>query len=252
MLLTAKKKFNLNPEKGVKYMFDNGLIPESADCVANLLFECDGLKKAAIGDYLGEKADFNLEVLEFQALRTFLWHFRLPGEAQKIDRIMEQFAKHYCQHNPGTFDHQDTCYTLCYATIMLNTSLYNPSVSSKERMSLEDFIQLTSSVNVSKDLITLIYNSIRNEAFKFPGEDDGRDVSVFFQAEKQGWLSKQGMRYKTWNRRHFVLSDKCLYYFEFPNDKEPKGIIPLETFEFAQWMIKPGLTLLKSTPRRLM
>uniref|UniRef100_A0A915CK94 SEC7 domain-containing protein n=1 Tax=Ditylenchus dipsaci TaxID=166011 RepID=A0A915CK94_9BILA len=92
MLLTAKKKFNLNPEKGVKYMFDNGLIPESADCVANLLFECDGLKKAAI----------------VQALRTFLWHFRLPGEAQKIDRIMEQFAKHYCQHNPGTFDHQDS------------------------------------------------------------------------------------------------------------------------------------------------
>uniref|UniRef100_A0A915CKW6 Uncharacterized protein n=1 Tax=Ditylenchus dipsaci TaxID=166011 RepID=A0A915CKW6_9BILA len=99
-----------------------------------------------------------------------------------------------------------------------------PSVSSKERMSLEDFIQLTSSMNVSKDLITLIYNSIRNEAFKFPGEDDGRDVSVFFQAEKQGWLSKQGMRYKT-ESKTFCFKRQCLYYFEFPNDKEPKGII---------------------------
>jgi len=30
------------------------------------------------------------------ALRSFLWSFRLPGEAQKIDRIMEHFAKRFC------------------------------------------------------------------------------------------------------------------------------------------------------------
>lgn len=28
--------------------------------------------------------------------------------------------------------------------------------------------------------------------------------------------------------RWFILSDKCLYYFEFTTDKEPRGIIPLE------------------------
>lgn len=35
--------------------------------------------------------------------RQFLWSFRLPGEAQKIDRMMEAFAQRYCQCNPGVF-----------------------------------------------------------------------------------------------------------------------------------------------------
>ena len=39
--------------------------------------------------------------LEFlPALRLFLDGFRLPGEAQKIDRLMEKFANQYCDCNP--------------------------------------------------------------------------------------------------------------------------------------------------------
>ena len=34
------------------------------------------------------------------ALRLFLESFRLPGEAQKIDRLMEKFASRYCENNP--------------------------------------------------------------------------------------------------------------------------------------------------------
>lgn len=34
------------------------------------------------------------------ALRGFLEGFRLPGEAQKIDRLMEKFAARYCETNP--------------------------------------------------------------------------------------------------------------------------------------------------------
>lgn len=34
------------------------------------------------------------------ALRIFLDKFRLPGEAQKIDRMMEKFAARYCETNP--------------------------------------------------------------------------------------------------------------------------------------------------------
>ena len=34
------------------------------------------------------------------ALRLFLSNFRLPGEAQKIDRLMEKFASRYLETNP--------------------------------------------------------------------------------------------------------------------------------------------------------
>lgn len=44
-----------------------------------------------------------------QALRQFLWSFRLPGEAQKIDRMMEAFAQRYCQCNAGVFTSTGKC-----------------------------------------------------------------------------------------------------------------------------------------------
>lgn len=43
--------------------------------------------------------------------RQFLWSFRLPGEAQKIDRMMEAFASRYCQCNPGVFQSTGTSLT---------------------------------------------------------------------------------------------------------------------------------------------
>jgi len=39
----------------------------------------------------------------FPICRQFLWSFRLPGEAQKIDRMMECFAERYCELNPDVF-----------------------------------------------------------------------------------------------------------------------------------------------------
>ena len=44
-----------------------------------------------------------LTCLNSPLYRQFLWSFRLPGEAQKIDRMMECFAERYCELNPGVF-----------------------------------------------------------------------------------------------------------------------------------------------------
>jgi hypothetical protein len=45
-----------------------------------------------------------------KALRHFLHGFRLPGEAQKIDRLMEKFAARFCEDHPGRFKSVDTAY----------------------------------------------------------------------------------------------------------------------------------------------
>jgi Sec7-like guanine-nucleotide exchange factor len=39
----------------------------------------------------------------YNANRKLLSKFRLPGEAQKIDRIMNSFALKYCENNPNEF-----------------------------------------------------------------------------------------------------------------------------------------------------
>lgn len=62
--------------------------------------------QAMIGDYLGQREEFpssvmhayvdalNFSQMKFdKAIRMFLNGFCLPGEAQKIDRIMEKFAE---------------------------------------------------------------------------------------------------------------------------------------------------------------
>jgi len=72
------------------------------------------------------------------------------------------------------------------------------------------------------------YNSIKREPFKIPVDDGNDFMLTFFNPIREGWLWKQGGRYKNWKRRWFILNDGCLYYFEFTADKEPRGIIPLE------------------------
>ncbi|XP_076337379.1 cytohesin-1-like isoform X2 [Tachypleus tridentatus] len=245
-LSIGKKKFNMDPKKGIEYLIEHRLLQSTAENVAQFLYKGEGLNKTAIGDYLGERNDFNMKVLDafvdlhdftdlilVQALRQFLWSFRLPGEAQKIDRMMEKFAQRYCQLNPGVFSNIDTCYVLSFAIIMLNTSLHNPSV--KEKPSVEQFINMNRGINNGGDLphelIMSLYDSIKQEPFKIP-EDDGNDLMhTFFNPDREGWLWKQGGRYKSWKRRWFILNDNCLYYFEYTTDKEPRGIIPLENVQ---------------------
>lgn len=65
------------------------------------------------------------------ALRKFLQGFRLPGESQIIDRMMEKFAERYCACNPGAFSTADCAYVLAYAIIMLNTDAHNPMLKDK-------------------------------------------------------------------------------------------------------------------------
>lgn len=248
-LSIGSKKFNMDPKKGIEYLIENELLQETPDDVAQFLYKGEGLSKAAIGDYLGERNDFNIEVLkafvnlhEFsdtilvQALRQFLWSFRLPGEAQKIDRMIELFAKRYSQLNPSVFKSTDTCFVVSFSIIMLNTSLHNPSV--KDKMTVDKYISMIRGIDngndLPHDLLISLYDSIKKEPIKMP-QDDGNDLMhTFFNPDKEGWLFKQGGRYKTWKRRWFILNDNCLYYFQYTTDKEPKGIIPLERVQVRE------------------
>jgi len=66
--------------------------------------------------------------------------FRLPGEAQKIDRLMEKFAERYCKDNPGVFASVDVAYVLSYSVIMLNTAMHNDLV--EEKMTRKEFVEM--------------------------------------------------------------------------------------------------------------
>ena len=95
------------------------------------------------------------------ALRSFLQHFRLPGEAQKIDRFMLKFAERYCIDNPNHFSSADTAYVLAYSVIMLNTDLHNPQV--KKKMTKGDFLKNNRGIDDGKDIPASFLEGIFDE-----------------------------------------------------------------------------------------
>ncbi|KAK6941180.1 Mon2/Sec7/BIG1-like, dimerization and cyclophilin-binding domain [Dillenia turbinata] len=181
-------EFNRHPVKGIDYLVSNSVVGNTPASIAQFLRNTPGLNKAVIGDYLGQHEEFPLAVmhafvdsmkfsgLKFDAaIREFLGGFRLPGEAQKIDRIMEKFAERYCADNPSVFKNADTAYVLAYAVIMLNTDAHNPMVWPK--MSKSDFIHINALNDpeecAPKELLEEIYESIVSEEIKMKDDATG-------------------------------------------------------------------------------
>lgn len=116
------------------------------------------------------------------ALRTYLETFRLPGEAQKINRIMESFGKHYHAQCPGLFKHSDGVYVLAYSVIMLNTDQHNEQV--KTKMTADEFIRNNRGINGGEDLpvalLRSLYDSIRKNEIKIRSTGETTDMSPVF------------------------------------------------------------------------
>ncbi|CAN0824548.1 Brefeldin A-inhibited guanine nucleotide-exchange protein 2 [Linum grandiflorum] len=110
---------------------------------------------------------------ERRAYKLELQGFRLPGEAQKIDRIMEKFAERYCKCNPKVFISADTAYVLAYSVILLNTDAHNPMV--KNKMSADDFIRNNRGIDDGKDVpeeyLRSLYERISTNEIKMKEDD---------------------------------------------------------------------------------
>ena len=79
--------------------------------------------------------------MDFEAsFRMFLESFRLPGEAQKIARVMEAFGAEYFRQCPDVFHDPDVVYVLAYSTILLNTDQHNPMVRAVRLKTVQDLV----------------------------------------------------------------------------------------------------------------
>ncbi|XP_039298219.1 IQ motif and SEC7 domain-containing protein 1 isoform X2 [Nilaparvata lugens] len=183
--------FNKKPERGISYLVRRGFLENSPQGVARFLISRKGLSKQMIGEYLGNLQNpFNNATLDCfaqeldlsgmqvdVALRKFQTFFRMPGEAQKIERLMEVFSHRYCHCNRDVvarLRNLDTVFVLAFAIIMLNTDLHTPNLKPERRMKLEDFIKNLRGVDdccdVDRDMLIGIYERVKANEFK-PGSD---------------------------------------------------------------------------------
>lgn len=197
-------KFNTKPKKGMEYLISNGRLPKDEKVIAEFLHRTEKLDATMIGEYLGEGDPFSISVMHAYtdmndftdlafdlALRKHLAGFRLPGESQKIDRIMEKFASRYCECNPGVFANADAAYVLAYSVIMLHTDAHNATI--KNKMSKDEFIRNNRGINDGKDvdpkLLSVLYDRIVATEIKLAGnlKDTANDV----KKDRKGSASMQ-------------------------------------------------------------
>ncbi|KAJ8613885.1 hypothetical protein CTAYLR_008690 [Chrysophaeum taylorii] len=209
-LALAAEYFNHDQKQWVQRVQQQLGFSTDAASLAKFLRETPGLNKELVGDYLSKPA--NSEVLkeyasafDFRAstfdvaLRQFLAGFRLPGEAQCIDRLMEVFARglyaqwseddgappdstvpeesgggHREYANP--FKHSDAAFVLAFSTIMLQTDLHNPAIKDEKRMTVEDFLRNNRGINAGEDLpeefVRSVYEAIKSLPIQQPYDDD--------------------------------------------------------------------------------
>lgn len=216
-LMIGAEHFNRDPKKGLEYLQEVHLLPEKLDpqSVACFFRFTTGLDKNHVGDYLGSHDEFCIQVLqEFArtfdfdgmnldiALRVFLETFRLPGESQKIQRVLEAFAERYYEQSPHILCDKDAALVLSYSIILLNTDQHNAQV--KKKMTEEDFIRNNRRINGGNDLpreyLSELYHSIsENEIRMTPEQATGSPTMT-----QSHWV---GLMHKSKQTAPFICCD---------------------------------------------
>ncbi|XP_051125843.1 ARF guanine-nucleotide exchange factor GNL2 [Andrographis paniculata] len=205
-ILIARSHYSRDDKKGLEYLKYSRLVsdPPHPKAYASFFRYTQKLDKTMIGDFLGDPAEFNIQVLKefsemfdftgmvvYTALRTYLETFRLPGESQKIQRILEAFSeRYYDQQSSDMFVSKDAVMILCYSIIMLNTDQHNPQV--KKKMTEEDFIRNNRAINGGNDLpreyLSEIFHSISTNAISLdrPGATTEINPNRWIQLVSRG------------------------------------------------------------------
>jgi len=98
-------------------------------------------------------SEMNFEGKDFTpATREYLTTFSLPGESQKIGRIMESFGQKFHEQNPEQFQSPDGAVILAFSSVMLSTDLHNPNIKPKKKMTREGFIRNNRGIDAEKDI----------------------------------------------------------------------------------------------------
>ncbi|KAG5468285.1 hypothetical protein LSCM1_02264 [Leishmania martiniquensis] len=141
-----------------------------------------------------------------EAIREMVYLLCLPGESQKIDRVMEAFAKHWYRQNctcreDGTvikdetinpFHSESGAFVLSFAIIMLNTDQHSGKVT--HQMKREDFAKMNRGIDDGKDIpaayLDRIYDDVRqHEVVMADMMDRGFANNTTWRLEMQPCLS---------------------------------------------------------------
>eukprot|EP00026_Physarum_polycephalum_P006582 Phypoly_transcript_06630.p1 GENE.Phypoly_transcript_06630~~Phypoly_transcript_06630.p1 ORF type:complete len:483 (+),score=79.78 Phypoly_transcript_06630:30-1478(+) len=219
-----------SPDEAVGKLIAEGVIGAEPAAVAEFFHSNASLNKFKIGKYLGTMEEFHIKVLhelvqrldfttlDFDiALRHLLYCFRLPAEAQQINRIMDAFGSHYfntCTNS--VFVNADAAQIMAFSSIMLTTDAHNPRVI--EKMTKSQFVTLTRGMNgdgnFPKDFLEYMFEKVVDE----PLIRIDHTTTLFPYATKRGWVFIQ--KKKLWKRYYALLFEGSIYLQRKPMESK--------------------------------
>mmetsp|Transcript_12012 Transcript_12012/g.17868 ORF Transcript_12012/g.17868 Transcript_12012/m.17868 type:complete len:1459 (+) Transcript_12012:70-4446(+) len=182
-LKDGMEAFDKSFKKGLALFTQYGVIDDKPETIANFLRNEPGLNKTKIGECIGDRhmtevreaftKTFEFEGKTFmEALRMFMAAFRIPGEGQMIDRIVQSFALRYYAQNSDHkgFKDGESAYVLAYSVIMLHTELHSPAFGFRERMTFDQFVINNEGLNDGEDFpndfLREIYDDVKAKEMK--------------------------------------------------------------------------------------
>ena len=152
--------------------------------LGSVLFQLAGLSPQAVGAYLSSPQPLTraalaafMDCFDFHglpldaALRLVFAALHVPGEAQKVDRVIHAFASAYHRQQPAegcVFADATAAYVMSFSTMLLNTDLHNPAVRNK--MSAEQFVKNNKGINGGADLprqyLLALYDAVARDEIK--------------------------------------------------------------------------------------
>lgn len=103
------------------------------------------------------------------ALRGLCARIALKGETQQVDRIIDAFARRWCECNPKHgFKSNDVVHTITYSLLLLNTDLHMADI--EQKMTKNQFVKNTLGTirNVANDSAISGYETIRGGTWPKP------------------------------------------------------------------------------------
>jgi hypothetical protein len=142
----------------------------------------------------------------------YLSGFRLPGEAQKIDHIMEVFTVHYTEQKSSVFPTTNSAFILVSSIIMMNTNLHNPAIREDRRMTFSSFIRMISSICEGSDfpdkMLAEIFKQFKNDPISLKEDDNAHKCAGISKGGKNAVsVSITGLS-DSFLGSHYVKPDK--------------------------------------------
>ncbi|EFA75126.1 importin 13 [Heterostelium album PN500] len=220
--------------------------------MALFLKNTEKLDKVSIGAYISEPKNTQIlerytDLFDFSgyevdtAIRHFLNHFRLSGESQRVERIIESFSKRFYNNNSERLNAKglsDTdVFVLSYSIIMLSTDLHTASI--KNHITKKEWIdnynrarpkESTNSFN--KQYLEDIYARISSQPLSLnkDGEESilstrRRANSIYDQGDPEDSNNNNVNSTEIFHRSEFAQHIKSMFTMVWPEILDSLGVI---------------------------